>query len=168
MAKRSEPGPGSDHVETAAGLKEVVNDISWTAGALAGAIATIAMGLVMVVTDVATLQLAIAALYAQEGFLAGWTAHVAHGTLFGLIFAAFFADPTLESIPQSYWRSGIAGLVYGTILAVVGAGLIMPMWLNAMGFASPPSIPNVTVPALLWHFVYGTVLGVLYPALLNR
>jgi replicative DNA helicase Mcm len=73
----------------------------WAAGALAGAIATIPMGLVIVNTDTPTLRLAIAALYAQQSLLAGWIAHVAHGTLFGIIFTVFLADPTLESIPQS-------------------------------------------------------------------
>lgn len=39
----------------------------------------------------------------------------------------------------------------------------MPIWLGFVGFPTPPSIPNVTLPILGWHLVYGTVLGLVYP-----
>ena len=168
MSKQSGSGSGSTAVGPGATLREMTGGVSWSAGALSGAIATIAMGLVIVSTNTPTLRLAIAGLYAQQGLLAGWTAHVAHGTLFGLLFAVFLADPTLESMSQSHWRTGIAGVVYGLMLALVGAGLIMPMWLNAMAFSAAPAIPYVTADTLLWHVVYGTVIGGIYPFLVTR
>jgi hypothetical protein len=40
----------------------------------------------------------------------------------------------------------------------------MPIRLSAAGFPAPPSLPNVTVPTLVWHAVDGAVLGVVFPA----
>jgi ABC-type sulfate transport system permease subunit len=35
--------------------------------------------------------------------------------------------------------------------------------LRVAGFSSPPAVPNVTLPVLVWHLVYGVVLGGIYP-----
>jgi hypothetical protein len=40
----------------------------------------------------------------------------------------------------------------------------MPLWLRAVGFPQVPPFPNFAVPSLLWHVVYGAVLGVAYAA----
>lgn len=58
----------------------------------------------------------------------------------------------------------LAGLVYGVVIWVVLAALVMPVWLGAVGFPSPPPFPNFAVPSLLWHLVYGAVLGAVFPA----
>jgi hypothetical protein len=130
---------------------------AWKGGALAGLVATAAMGAVVTVTQLATLRMAIAGLYGFEGnLLAGWTAHLVHGTLFGLVFAAVLTDPALYRVSEQVWKTVVASVVYGVVLAVAGAGILMPIWLSAVGFADPPSI-------LLWHLVYGAVLGGLFP-----
>lgn len=90
-------------------------------------------------------------------------AHLFHGTLFGMIFAAVLADPGLYRVNERIWKSVVAGAVYGLVLAVAGAGIIMPIWLGVVGFPTPPSIPNVTTPLLIWHAIYGVVLGGLFP-----
>jgi len=137
---------------------------AWRGGAVAGAIATVAMGVAISLMDLELLRVAIAGLYGLEGSLAaGWIAHLVHGIIFGLIFAAFLSDPALYRVEETLWKSVVAGVVYGVVLTVVGAGLIMPMWLSAVGFQTPPSMPNVTLPSLVWHLVYGTVLGLLFP-----
>lgn len=130
--------------------------------------AEVVMGIAISTMNLPTMQTAIAGLYGQEGSLiAGWTAHLVHGTVFGVLFAAILADPGLHRLTDWYWKSILAGVVYGMMLAIVGAGLIMPIWLVAAGIPAP-SIPNVTGPMLLWHLVYGLVLGVLFPALHTR
>lgn len=139
---------------------------SWKAGGLAGFVATVAMGAAISVGHLPTLRIAVAGLYGQSGSLAaGWAAHLLHGTLFGGLFALLLADPGLHRLSDWYWKTVVAGVVYGTMLAVAGAGIVMPIWLGAVGFPTPPSIPNVTVPLLLWHLVYGLVLGGLFPVL---
>lgn len=142
---------------------------AWKSGALAGLLATVAMGIIISIMDLETIRVAIAGLYIQEGSLiAGWVAHLIHGTLFGLLFAYILTDPGLAGITRWTWKTIIAGVIYGLMLAVVGAGIIMPIWLSAVGFTTPPSLPNVTGASLVWHFVYGAILGTLFAALEPR
>jgi hypothetical protein len=136
---------------------------AWKAGAVAGLVATLVMGVAISLTDLATLRGAIAGLYGLRGNLAaGWGAHLFHGTLFGVIFAWVLADPGLQGLSDWAWKTVVAGVVYGLVLAVVGAGIVMPIWLGLVGFPAPPSLPNVTIPMLGWHVVYGAVLGGLF------
>ena len=53
------------------------------------------------------------------------------------------------------------------VLAVVGAGIVMPIWLAVVGFGAPRSLPHVTIPLLAWHLVYGVVLGGVFAHLNN-
>jgi hypothetical protein len=141
---------------------------SWRAGAIAGLLATVAMGVAITVTNEPTLKNAIAGLYGQEGsIVAGWAAHLAHGTLFGLIFAGVLTDPTFYDLTDSVLKTALLGILYGLLLAIAGAGFIMPVWLSLVGFENAPSILNLNAPILGWHVIYGVALGGLYP-LLNR
>ncbi|MFB6302686.1 MAG: histidine kinase [Haloferacaceae archaeon] len=138
---------------------------AWRGGALAGVVATVVMGVVITATNLPVLQESIAGLYGLEGNLvAGWIAHLVHGTLFGALFALILADPGLYRLTEWRWKTLLAGVAYALVLAVFGAGIIMPIWLGFAGFPAPPSIPNVTTPLLLWHLVYGIVLGAVFPA----
>lgn len=131
---------------------------------LAGLLATVVMGIAISTMRLETLRLAIAGLYGSEGSLAvGWAAHLVHGTIFGGIFTAVLADPGLYGLTRWRWKTLVAGVVYGLVLAIVGAGIIMPIWLGVIGFPTPPELPNVTVPMLVWHALYGAVLGLVYP-----
>jgi tetrahydromethanopterin S-methyltransferase subunit F len=131
---------------------------------VAGATSAAGLGVAISVMRLPTLRDSIAGLYGLEGVLvAGWTAHLVHGAIFGTIFALVLADPALYRVPDREWKSVAAGIVYGVVLSIVGAGVIMPIWLDAAGLAAP-AIPNVTVASLLWHLLYGAVLGALFPA----
>jgi len=137
---------------------------AWKGGGLAGLVATLVMGAAITIVDLETLRLAIAGLYGFEGTLiAGWIAHLVHGTLFGMIFAAVLSDPGLYRVSEWMWKTVVAGVVYGLTLAVVGAGLLMPIWLEVAGVTMQLSIPNVTTPILIWHLIYGILLGGLFP-----
>jgi len=139
--------------------------LAWRGGGVAGLVATAAMGIGITLVELSTLRVVIAGLYGLEGSLvAGWLAHLAHGTVFGVLFAAVLADPGLHRVTEWRWKTTVAGVVYALVLAVVGAGIVMPIWLGAVGFTTPPSIPNVTVPLLVWHLLYGLVLGALFPS----
>lgn len=50
------------------------------------------------------------------------------------------------------------GLAYGVVLA----GIVMPIWLSAVGFPMAPPLPNLDPMSLGGHAVYGVVLGVVY------
>jgi hypothetical protein len=154
----------NDHESTGETTAPFESNWAWKGGAIAGLVATFAMGVAISLMDLSTLQRAIAGLYGQSGNLAtGWTAHLVHGSLFGAVFSLFLSDPGLHGVTDWYWKTTLAGVVYGLVLAIAGAGIIMPIWLGVAGFPTPPSIPNVTGPILLWHLVYGVVLGGVFP-----
>jgi len=75
------------------------------------------MGLATMAGDLAVLRDAVAGLYTFEGSLvAGWLAHLAHGTLFGLVFALVLSDPGLYRVTDWAWKTVLAGVVYGFVL----------------------------------------------------
>jgi hypothetical protein len=139
--------------------------LSLEAGAVAGAIATVVMGIVITLMDIETLRVAIAGLYGQEGSLAvGWIAHVFHGTLFGIVFAVILADPGFYRLTQWPWKTAVVGVIYGLVLGVVGAGIVMPAWLTMIGIQQQtPTPPNLSTNSLVWHTIYGLVLGAVFP-----
>ena len=92
--------------------------------------------------------------------MAGWIAHLVHGTVFGVVFAAILTDPMVSAARKTPRRTVFTALVFGLALAVFGAGVLMPMWLEGVGVSDRPPLPNVTVPLVLWHGVYGVVLGI--------
>lgn len=136
---------------------------AWKIGAASGLVATVAMGVAISTMNLAVLREAIAGLYGFEGVLvAGWAAHLFHGTLFGIIFGGFMTDPGIHGVSRWAWKTVVAGVVFGIVLAIVGAGIIMPIWLGTVGFPASPEMPYVTVGTLVWHVVYGFVLGALF------
>jgi hypothetical protein len=140
--------------------------LAWKGGAVAGFVAAVVMGVALTVIDAGIVSGSIAGLYGASGSLSvGWAAHLLHGTLFGTVFAVILADPGVSRVRATRWKVVVAGVVYGLVLAVAGAGIIMPMWLAAIGFPTPPSLPHVTATLLVWHAVYGAVLGGLFPSL---
>lgn len=140
----------------------------WRSGAISGLLAAVVMGVAITVTRQATMQVAIAGLYGQAGnLLVGWAAHLVHGTLFGMLFALVLAEPGLYHLTDWPWKTTVAGIVYGVVLAVGAAGIVMPMWLGLLGGA-PQAIPALSAPMLVWHLLYGTALGALFPFVEDR
>jgi hypothetical protein len=60
-------------------------------------------------------------------------------------------------------RVGV-GIGWGVATWVGLAALLMPIWLGAVGSPASPPFPNFALPSLLWHAVYGAVLGGVYVA----
>lgn len=142
---------------------ELESTWSCSVGAVSGLVATVLTGVVIVAVDVETLRVAIAGLYGFEGSLvAGWLAHLAHGTLFGVLFAAVIADPAFHEISEQRWKTALAGVGFGLALAVCATGILMPIWLDLFGASDVPAIPYVTGPSVAWHLLYGVVLGGLF------
>jgi len=140
--------------------------IAWRGGATAGFLATLATTLVMLPVDAEFFSQTIAGMYGLDGVLAvGVGAHLVHGTLFGVVFAAVLSDPELLGITNWLWKTVVAGLVFGIVLAVVGTGFVLPVWLQFVGLNELASMPYVTTALLGWHALYGAVLGVVFPFL---
>jgi len=105
---------------------------------------------------------AIPALVGLSGGIAGWVVHMSIGAVFGVVFVAALTQPRLASVTES--PGGVVGLgaAYGVVLWLVAAGVVMPLWLSAVGFPAPPPLPNLGLMGLLTHLVFGLVLGASY------
>jgi hypothetical protein len=152
----------STTTENAGGIE--IDGGSWEAGVVGGIAGAALMGALVLVMNDAVLAVAIPSLYTlapPANPVAGIAVHLAHGAVLGVVFAgvagALDADGT----------GTLAGLGVGWGIAtwVVLAALLMPAWLSAVGPPASPPLPNFAPPSLLWHVVYGGVLGVVYAGL---
>ena len=140
----------------------------WRAGVLAGLAGSLVMGVLITLMNPAVIAGAMAGLYGlapPPNGVVGWVAHMSHGAVFGVVFAALVG---VLGYDDSVGRSAGLGVAYGVVVWVVAAALVMPLWLQAVGFPNAPPFPNFAIPSLLWHVVYGVVLGGTYAALRNR
>jgi len=125
------------------------------------------MGALVVAMNVGTIAVAIPSLYtlappANPGL--GLFVHVSHGAVLGVVFAGIVGALGLGSARQLV---GL-GVVWGILTWAVLAALLMPAWLNVVGSPASPPLPNFALPSLLWHAVYGLVLGGVYAGTVDR
>lgn len=52
--------------------------------------------------------------------------------------------------------TAVVGVIYSLLLWVVAGGVVMGIWLNLLGIPSP--IPDLGLPGLVGHLVWGFVL----------
>lgn len=137
--------------------------VGWQAGVVAGLAGAAVMGILVSLMNPVVLRRAIPAMYGLSGGVVGWAVHLSHGAVIGVGFAA-----ALQSLPFDRPGAGAKlgfGLVWGVAMWVGLAALVMPVWLSVVGAPMPPMVPNFAVPSLLWHLVYGGVLGAVYQIL---
>lgn len=75
--------------------------------------------------------------------------------ILGVVFGGLVRAAGLEGARAVLF----AGVVYGVVVWALLAALLMPQWLQAVGFPQAPPFPNFAPPSLLWHVVYGAVAG---------
>lgn len=139
------------------------------AGGISGLVAGIVMGIMLQMMMTPVIATAIPALYGVNGLTAGWIAHLFHSLVFGLIFAAVVVSiPSLREYVGTVTTSAGLGIAYGVIVWIVAAGIVMPLWLGAVGFPMAPPLPNFNPMSLVGHLVYGGILGGLFPIVNNR
>jgi hypothetical protein len=136
---------------------------NWRAGVVAGAVGAAAMGALVLAMNPPTLAVAIPSLYAlapppTPGL--GLVVHLSHGAVLGVVFAAIADGLDVDGTPKLV---GL-GVGWGVATWVGLAALLMPLWLSAVGSPASPPFPNFAPPSLLWHVVYGAVLGGVYAA----
>ena len=151
--------------ETRAESGIVVDQPSWVSGVLAGIAGSVVMaGAMLAMGAEPVLAVAIPALYAlapPPNVAVGLFVHLSHGAILGVVFLA-----ALEAVDVREPRRIVAaGAGYGVLVWVLLAALLMPVWLGAVGFPDAPPFPNFAPPSLLWHLVYGVVLGAVVVAL---
>ena len=138
------------------------------AGIAGGLLGAGAFGVVLTFLAPDVIYLAIPSLYAlappPSGAL-GWIIHLIHGAVLGAVFAVLVGYIELENVTAQ--RQALAGVVYGVVVWLLLAGLVMPVWLGVVGSPADPPLPNLDTTSLTGHLIYGVVLGVAYYALEN-
>lgn len=132
--------------------------IDWKAGVLGGIAGGLVMGALIFAMNKAVLAVAIPSLYGlapPPNPVVGLLVHLFHGAVLGGIFAGIVNVPSYDSPGK---LTGL-GTAWGVVTWIVLAGLLMPLWLSVVGSPASPPFPNFAVPSLLWHAVYGVVLG---------
>lgn len=140
-------------------------DGAWQSGVLAGLVGGAVMGVIMTLLSPSTIEVAIPALVGLSGGLAGWVVHMSISAVFGVAFAALMVRTSLRRYADSVTGSTAAGLAYAVVLWLVAAGIVMPVWLDAVGFAAAPPVPNLGTINLVSHLGYGLFLGAAFPVL---
>lgn len=131
----------------------------WNLGAISAAsiVAGVAMGVYL--HFAAGLLPVIGALYAVQSHVVGWITHLFHSLVFGFLFAAGVTRPTMRRY-DSVGQRTLLGIGWGVVLWLVAAGIIMPLWLQLVGIEA--TAPNLTVPGLVGHVIWGAILGGVY------
>lgn len=156
----------STETQAASSIEATTDAVSWKGCVLAGIVAALVMGALMWVMNNAVIAVAIPGLYGlapPPNPIAGWVVHLFHGAVFGMIFGGLLRAEMLAGTAADFTKSVGLGVAYGVVVWVVAAALVMPLWLSAVGFPEPPAFPNFALPSLLWHAVFGLVLGALVP-----
>lgn len=136
--------------------------VVWVGAIVAGLVAGAVMGGMLVMRMPMVVEAAIPALYGLQGTTAGLAAHMVHSAAFGVVFAALVTFTPLSNHADGLPGGLAIGVVYGALIWVGAAVVLMPVWLGAVGFPGAPPVPNVNVGSLVAHVVFGGVLGVLF------
>jgi len=136
---------------------------AWQGGVLAGIGGGAVMGIMLTMQMTPVIENAIPALWGLSGGAAGWAVHMANSAVLGVVFAAIAGTAALSEYTDSVGTSALLGVGYGVVLWVVLAAVVMPVWLDAVGFGAVPPLPNFNPMSLVGHVAYGAVTGALYP-----
>ena len=108
----------------------------------------------------------IGALYGVESAAIGWVTHLFHSVVFALLFVAGAStSPVREYVGRPVGTAGV-GLAWGVVLWLVAAGVVMPVWLRAVGIVA--SLPTLPAVGLVAHALWGVTLGAGYVLLGGR
>lgn len=136
---------------------------TWSGAVAGGLVAGVGMGLIMDVV-MGAMPL-IGALYGQPTVAAGWLAHLFHSVVFAVVFAA-------AVMGTPFRRYGLVGMIglgagYGIMLELVAAGVVLPLWANAVGLGPLP-VPFLLPIGFVTHLVYGLLLGAFFGFVVTR
>lgn len=134
--------------------------LDWKRGVLAGAAGAVVFGVMLTQQMTPVIENAIPTMYGLSGGVAGWVIHISHGAVLGVVFAGLASTIDLDGIRIR----PAAGATYGIVLWVALAVLVMPVWLQTVGFAGAPAVPNVSTQSLIGHVVHGIAVGVVFAA----
>lgn len=133
----------------------------WVSGTISGLVAGALFGIIL--QDVGMMS-TIGSLYGVETALVGWIAHLVHSVVFGLVFVALMRWEPLEKYDGRLVPMILLGIVYGVVLWMLAASIVLPAWLGVVT-GTAATIPTLSGTSLAGHLVFGIVLGGVYPFL---
>ena len=116
-------------------------------GVLGGLAGGVLFGMMMTAMDMMGM---VAGLVGSDQVAVGWVVHLVISVLFGLGYALL-----LGRIAGSYGAAVGLGAAYGVGAWVVGALLIMPLWMGMPPFM----LGEPQLMSLVGHLLFGVVLG---------
>jgi hypothetical protein len=139
------------------------------AGIVAGLIAGVVFGAMMTMMTAPTpdggrmpMMAMVAQVVRSDSLVVGWIYHLFNSAVIGLIFGWFLGRGAVG------YAGGLAkGIGYGVFWWIVGAQILMPLFLGMPPFASirMPPMRSVALGSLVGHVIYGGILGLVYAAL---
>lgn len=140
-------------------------EIKWRDAALASFVASVVFVGIHFPLGPPGMATAVPAMYGFQGpaLLLGATIHIIHGIVLGLLFAVAVSVALLREYAGRISTGFVLGLIYGIVTTIVLAALLLPVWLQIVGFPEAPSVPNFGIISLIDHLIYGGILGGLYP-----
>jgi hypothetical protein len=104
--------------------------------------------------------------YGNAGqFFVGQSIHMVNGVVFAILFVLTLRAkiPTFGPKMKSLQK----GLIFGVVLAIISMGFLVPyVYVPKSGYGffsfSTPDHAKLPLAILIWHLVYGGILGMLY------
>lgn len=142
------------------------------AGAVAGLLAGVVFGMMMQMMTAPTpdggempMMMMVAQVVGSDSLIVGWLYHLFNSAVIGGLFGV-----ALGARAQSY-RTGLGlGAAWGVVWWVLGALILMPLFLGMPAFAAlrmPPMRP-VAMGSLVGHIIFGLILGAAFVRLHAR
>jgi len=151
--------------ETSTRTTPVTDLADWKAGVIGGLGGGLVFGILMSIMMPDIIGGAIPGLYGFSGGLAGWTIHMAHSAVLGVVFAGIAS--AAPQYTNTVGKSLAAGVGYGIVLWAILGAVVMPLWVGAVLPMNPP-VPTINPMSLVGHTVYGDLLGLLYSVFTSR
>jgi hypothetical protein len=99
----------------------------------------------------------------SDSFFVGHALHFVNGVIFAVLWAVMFREDAARFLKNNI----VSGLVYGVIMTIISAGLLVPYaYVPEQGYGfflfDGPDGWKLPFGILLWHLIYGLFLGLLY------
>lgn len=139
------------------------------AGIVAGLAGGVVFGIMMTMMTAPTpeggempMMAMIADVVRSDSLVVGWLYHLTNSAIIGAIFGWVLGDGGMD-----YGGGAIKGVLYGAIWWILGAQILMPLFLGMPLFASlrMPPMRMVAVGSLIGHVIYGVILGLVFASL---
>ncbi|GIU80943.1 MAG: hypothetical protein KatS3mg006_0007 [Pyrinomonadaceae bacterium] len=131
-------------------------------GGIAGIIAGLVFGMMMqmmAAPDGKPMMAMVAQVVRSESLVVGWLYHLFNSAVIGIIFVVL-----LDNRINGYGSNVFFGILYGVAWWVLGAMILMPLFLGMPPFAAlmMSSMLPVALGSLMGHILYGVILSIGY------